>query len=413
MGLARATTTTNDKKANGKKKAAPAPIDYAAIEHPYVVLLNKKLRSLKKKQEKIKSLEESMVGSNKTLNEQQLEVLANKTLVEKMYAELEALRVVFVETTILPAASAKVEAPVEAEPVVEDVVAVVENVVEDEEETAPAPTTPAVETHDLEEEKMEYVGEILKLLHAVSLHQALGHDVPIALDYFVKVLMGGTRPPAEVAFKENLAESLVEAKRYLTQSEKVLACDMSYHDLREAVDRLVNPVRVAEAVVEVPQINFFAEPDAVAEVPVADETPAVANDVAAPQDVQEPVPEEAAAPTKSFAAAAGGKRPSSGNRRKNSPRNNAPATVPAADANAAEKPKQSRRQYKPKATPTEASAASAAGEAPKARPQRSATKPSSSSPSPTGESAKSGAAKSSAPRRPRQPRGPKKESETP
>ncbi|KDO31587.1 hypothetical protein SPRG_03516 [Saprolegnia parasitica CBS 223.65] len=409
MGLARA-TTTNDKKANNKKKAAPAPIDYAAIEHPYVVLLNKKLRSLKKKQEKIKSLEESMVGSNKTLNEQQLEVLANKTLVEKMYAELEALRVLFVETTILPEASAKVETPADAEPVVEDVVAVVEDVAEVKEETVPAPTAPAVETHDLEEEKMEYVGEILKLLHAVSLHQALGHDVPIALDYFVKVLMGGTRPPAEVAFKENLAESMVEAKRYLTQSEKVLVCDMSYHDLREAVDRLVNPVRVAEPVVEAPQINFFAEPDVVIDVPVADATPVVADDVTTPQDGQVSVPEESTAPVKSFAAAACGKRPSSGNRRKNSPRNNAPATAPSVDASAAEKPKQPRRQYKPKAT-TEA--AQAAGEAPKPRPQRSANKPSSSSPSPTGESAKGGATKSSAPRRPRQPRGPKKESETP
>ncbi|OQR98368.1 hypothetical protein ACHHYP_08677 [Achlya hypogyna] len=420
MGLARANDVA-PKKA-GKKKAAPAPIDYASIEHPYVVLLNKKLRSLKKKQEKIKSLEESIAGSNKTLNEQQLEVLANKPFVEKMAAELESLRAVFVETLTNPEAapaeeptSTETEEPAPVESTAQ--VAMVEDKI-------PATTADVVVEPEVvvvaatEEEKLEYVAEILKLLHAVSLHQALGHDVPIALDYFVKVLVGGTRPPAEVSFAENLAESMEEAKRFLTKSEKVLACDMSYQDLRDAVDRLVNPVRAAEPPAPEFTINFFAEPDE----PAAQETNTVpedekavaTDDVATPDTTETPEPVVEVAP-KSFAAATSSKRPNSGNRRRNnSPRNNATTTAPPAEGT--EKPKAPRRQYKPKATPdAAASPAAPVDAAPKPRGPRpssgNANKPSSSSPSPTGEGAKSGGAK--APRRSRQRGGPKKESETP
>ncbi|OQR94219.1 hypothetical protein THRCLA_08218 [Thraustotheca clavata] len=406
MGMARANDSTVKK--SSKKKAAPAPIDFTAIDHPYVVLLNKKLRSLKKKQEKIKVLEESLVGSTKTLNEQQLEVLANKPFVEKMTVELEGLRQLFVETTLLKETqekqddnTLKVEEPIVEKEVPEEPKSEEEqeNVKAETEAVDPELVAPVVQVS--EDEKLQYVAEILKLLHAVSMHQALGHDVPIALDYFVKVLMGGTRPPAEVSFVENLDESIEEAKRYLDNSDKVLACDMSYRDLREAIEKLVNPpVKETAPVEEVPHINFFAEPDEPEENAANDvenETLEVILDAAIDEVVviveegevvQEPNPEDPSQP-KTFASATANKRPHSGHRRhKTSPRN-------AHSTENGDKPKQPRRQYKPKVVSDATDS--------KPRPQR-APKASSSSPSAEGSKLK--------PRRPRT-RGPKKESETP
>lgn len=117
----------------------------------------------------------------------------------------------------------------------------------------------------------EYVRDLLKTLHVVNLHQALGKEIPMVLDFFSKVLLGNTRPVAEVAFDENLAESLDEAKKYLARSDKIMACDATYRDLRAIVDDLaqlnvlaevVEPTEVEttpEPVETLPEINFFTD----------------------------------------------------------------------------------------------------------------------------------------------------------
>ncbi|RHY11105.1 hypothetical protein DYB36_003104 [Aphanomyces astaci] len=376
MGMARNVTLKDDAQPTKKKDAGAKKgkqnakqeevvVDYASLDHPYAVVLNKKLRSFKKKQEKIKALEDSLKGQSKQLNEQQLEVLSNKGFVDKMIGELEALRQQFVETVIAaPAANTTPEAKNDEDVAVvtpseegdvsslnhlnEDVSDNGNDPVDDLDDedkaasvdSATSASNAIVNAVDLDDEKLEFVHSVLKLLHAVSLHQALGHDVPMALDYFVKVLVGGTRPPAEVSFPENLAESLEEAKRYVLKSDKILACDMSYRQLSEAVDHLVapRPAPKQEVVVEVaPQINFFTESeldndatitpsDAATDVRSDEETFAVV-------DVVEKVPVATPQTNKS--------RPHSGNRRnKNSPRE--------AGGEGGDKPHKPRKVYQPR-----------------------------------------------------------------
>lgn len=99
----------------------------------------------------------------------------------------------------------------------------------------------AVEKTEQQEKKsFADVYELLKTLHVVNLHQALGKEVPMVLDFFSKVLLGNTRPPAELSYEENLMDSLEEAKKYLTDSDKVFACDTTYSGLRASVDQLAN-----------------------------------------------------------------------------------------------------------------------------------------------------------------------------
>ncbi|KAG6969295.1 hypothetical protein JG687_00003310 [Phytophthora cactorum] len=110
------------------------------------------------------------------------------------------------------------------------------------------------------EQDFANVYELLKTLHVVNLHQALGKEVPMVLDFFSKVLLGNTRPPAELSYEENLMESLEEAKKYLADSDKIFACDTTYSGLRVFVDQLANISSEKEEVEE--------EAEKVAEEPV-------------------------------------------------------------------------------------------------------------------------------------------------
>lgn len=141
------------------------------------------------------------------------------------------------------------------------------------EEVVPEPTTPVVETAepapvDATADAFVHVQDLLKTLHVVNLHQALGKDIPMVLDFFSKVLLGNTRPVAEISFEDNLAESLDEAKKYLERSDKIMACDSTYKDLREIVEKLSQLDVLAEVVEspetipaaeKLPEINFFTD----------------------------------------------------------------------------------------------------------------------------------------------------------
>lgn len=156
-----------------------------------------------------------------------------------------------------------------------------------------------------------YVQDLLKTLHVVNLHQALGKEIPMVLDYFSKVLLGNTRPVAEISFVDNLEESLDEAKKYLQRSEKVAACDLTYKDLREIVDKLSQLDVLAEVVAapeealageELPQINFFTDSLLEAEHDESDDAThedyVEATDdkedehAEAPEEIEEPVEEQ-------------------------------------------------------------------------------------------------------------------------
>ncbi|RLN52089.1 hypothetical protein BBJ28_00003854 [Nothophytophthora sp. Chile5] len=243
----------------------------ATVDHPYLSFLHKRIRSYKKKLEKIKGLESAQAASGKVLNPQQLELVSNKALMEKMIAEFETLREQFIDVYLQVcmtslridgvAAGVCSEEAVKKQAEEEAKVAAAVAVIEEEEEVEETP----VEVEEEEEEPKESevleepqqpqqsenafanVQELLKTLHVVNLHQALGKEVPMVLDFFSKVLLGNTRPLAEVSYEENLAESLEEAKKYLAGSDKVFACDMSYSDLRAIVDKLSSISSASEA----------------------------------------------------------------------------------------------------------------------------------------------------------------------
>uniref|UniRef100_H3GPL2 Caprin-1 dimerization domain-containing protein n=1 Tax=Phytophthora ramorum TaxID=164328 RepID=H3GPL2_PHYRM len=240
------------KKAKSKVKAVVAAVgathemvDEEALsnlsgDHPYLSVLYKRIRTHRKKLEKIKSLE---AQEGKVLNAQQLELMSNKATLEKLVAELEMLREQFLtvyrqedeqkkqqeaEDTVVAGAVAA-EAVEEVEQELEHAVEQIQ-VEEKKEEDIPVP--------EQRGEDFGHVYELLKTLHVVNLHQALGKEVPMVLDFFSKVLLGNTRPPAELSYEENLMESLEEAKKYLADSDKVFACDTTYSGLRAFVDQL-------------------------------------------------------------------------------------------------------------------------------------------------------------------------------
>lgn len=171
-------------------------------------------------------------------------------------------------------------------------------------ETIAPEVEPVVEIQIVEAPRDEFVHveELLKTLHVVTLHQALGKDVPMVLDFFSKVLLGNTRPPAELSYRENLAESLEQAKHYLANSPQGFACDMTYSGLREIVESLdKSAAGVAEEEIEeseaasdkpaeLPHINFFTDSQL-----EPDEHEAVEVTQSAEVEAGEEVTEEAAA----------------------------------------------------------------------------------------------------------------------
>uniref|UniRef100_A0AAV1UWR6 Caprin-1 dimerization domain-containing protein n=1 Tax=Peronospora matthiolae TaxID=2874970 RepID=A0AAV1UWR6_9STRA len=268
-------------------------------DHPYLSVLYKRMRSHRKKLEKIRALEHARESEGKVLNAQQVALMSNKGTLTKLVAELEMLREQFVavfkqetqqleqqkEAGTLPMiltteAVEQVDATQECHEVKESTdgredletqeVPVVQDVVDTE---TVAPVVVAVDQDTVDRDDFGHVYELLKTLHVVNLHQAIGKDVPMVLDFFSKVVLGNTRPPAELSYEENLLESLEEAKKYLMESDKVFACETTYRDLRAFVDQLVTSSSqassgkgVAEPVVE--GEDFAAVVDETTDVPV-------------------------------------------------------------------------------------------------------------------------------------------------
>ncbi|KAG7388173.1 hypothetical protein PHYPSEUDO_012975 [Phytophthora pseudosyringae] len=287
------------KKPKTKVKAAVAAVAAAqeiseaehlsnlTVDHPYLSVLYKRLRSHRKKLEKIKGLELAQLNEGKMLNAQQLELMGNKSPLEKLVVELEMLREQFLGVYSQELEQKTQEGALQAEG---EVVAAVKQV-EEKEESEPVTeqeepalevqetVEDAVETVEQQTEEFANVFELLKTLHLVNLHQTLGKEVPMVLDFFSKVLLGNTRPPAELSYEENLMESLEEAKKYLARSDKVFACDTTYGGLRVFVDQLADissGKSEKEEVDEAVDAAEEGEEDEVVEGPIEDvEEPAV------------------------------------------------------------------------------------------------------------------------------------------
>lgn len=94
------------KRSKKSKKAAAAAAkeeeeesanNMATVDHPYLSFLHKRIRSYKKKLEKIKGLGLARSTDGKVLNPQQLELVGSKPVLEKLVVEFETLREQFIE----------------------------------------------------------------------------------------------------------------------------------------------------------------------------------------------------------------------------------------------------------------------------------------------------------------------------
>ncbi|OWZ05169.1 hypothetical protein PHMEG_00022790 [Phytophthora megakarya] len=274
-------STTSQKKTKTKVKAAIAAVaatqelsetehlSNLSVDHPYLSVLYKRIRSHRKKLEKIKGLEQAKASEGKVLNAQQLELMSNKATLEKLVGELELLREQFVGVY----AQELEQKQQEADNKMEEEARASLVAAEEKQELEKAAEQESQEVEEKTEEVKEdftHVYELMKTLHVVNLHQAMGKEVPMVLDFFSKVLLGNTRPPAELSYEENLIESLEEAKKYLMDSDKVFACDTTYSGLRAFVDQLANissGKKEKEEVVEVDELEMVEETSDVPVVP--------------------------------------------------------------------------------------------------------------------------------------------------
>lgn len=263
--------------------------------HAYLSFLNKRIRTYKKKLEKIKALERARDTECKTLNDQQLELVGNRGLVEKMVYEFEILREQFIEASAQEQGEMKV-----TEKCVETVEEGMVKKIEERTNYSVPATGNVVDQGKVERidgRENRSIRELLRALHVVGLKQSLGYDVPPVLDFFSKVLLGTTRPPMELSFEDNVAESVEQASRFLTKCDKTFACETTYLELHDLVESLIptlpnvqinkkdgdetirekitdvmvevndTPLRnevaasvsVPESMEELPQINFFTD----------------------------------------------------------------------------------------------------------------------------------------------------------
>jgi hypothetical protein len=237
----------------------------------FMKVLDKKLRALRKKLEKIKSLETSR-AEGKTLNEQQEGVLLNKPEVLKFYQEYDGLKEAFLQSKEVPSANpaSGSEDPAVLKEAAEDEEK--EQAEEAEVESESGATSPKAPSLTLDVSGnvggSDDVERLLRLLHTVQQCQTLNTPVPAPLYTFSKVLCGATKSPLEVDFAENLAESVEQAGLFLQGSQTEVANGLSYAQLDALVLEMVAEPDVAVA----PQ----AAPAAVAETQVAAEVPQTA-----------------------------------------------------------------------------------------------------------------------------------------
>jgi hypothetical protein len=235
----------------------------------FMKVLDKKLRGLRKKLDKIKSLEASE-KEGKTLNEQQKGVLENKSEYEKFYQEYEGLKEAYLESKKVSVAEASGgegdSAVVKAD---EGAKQKGEHNVEIKSEAtsmSPKDSNLTVDVGGNGDDSTD-IERILRLLHTVQQCQALATPVPGPLYLFSKVLCGAMKSPLEVDFGENLAESVEQARLFLHGSQTEVQNGISYAQLEDLVLEMVAEPEVAVAAP--PSPAAAAEPEDTAEVPTA------------------------------------------------------------------------------------------------------------------------------------------------
>nr|CCA21941.1 conserved hypothetical protein [Albugo laibachii Nc14] len=229
-------SSSNDTIPTQKSKQSIQPIGSIATDttfqqHPYLNFIQKRKRSYKKKLDKVIALE-SACADGKVLNEQQQELVSGKPMLERLLLELDMIRDQFIESMEDKASMSLPDS---------------ERVLQEEAMESPKEAPDSAIPTDGE---LHATTELLKVLHIVDAYRNLDQEIPAVLDYCSQVLLGRTRPPAEVSFEENLAESVDVASKYAQKSDVVFACDTTYAQLNEIVSRLVTTKAPIHSLVE-------------------------------------------------------------------------------------------------------------------------------------------------------------------
>ncbi|CCI41035.1 unnamed protein product [Albugo candida] len=192
------------------------------IQHPYLDFIQKRKRSYKKKLDKITILEAAR-ADGKVLNEQQKELVSGKPMLERLLLELDMVRDQFIELETDKHPICDLESP---------------RILDKD------PIDPPIQTADStvgdNGDEHHAIEDLLEVLHIVDSYRGLQQNIPTVLDYYSQVLLGKTRPPAELSFEENLVESVAVALRYAQKSDMVFACDTTYAQLNGIVTQLVS-----------------------------------------------------------------------------------------------------------------------------------------------------------------------------
>lgn len=224
-------------------------IEHVRVENPYVAVVAKKYRNMKKKVEKVTKLENEL-NSGKELNSDQLQSISTRGELERSLADLESIMCQLLEVSNRDTTGELVGAQTKAwETVTSDVDASevcssqCEGQTVSASEATNALSSSSVCLHTgsvdgIDHSEIENIRKLLEVLHVCSNYNARvtdGSSLPPELDYFGKSLLGQT---SVAGYSEALDKSCDSAVRYVTGSSSEIIKSVTYTDMHRMVSEL-------------------------------------------------------------------------------------------------------------------------------------------------------------------------------
>lgn len=255
-------------------------------ENPYVAVVSRKSRNLKKKLERILKVE-AQLKEGKKLNEEQLILVASKSSLEKALTDVESIKTQLEEVAkqelLLKeqqtgnqennsnTESLKTE-KIDSSTVTHEVELTTNSTQCEQQDNDTASASDTVNAViDYSEVLRGHLIKLLKLFHVCSRYSNLSGGIPLPADinYFGKCLLGETTLDS---FTKALNQSVKNAELYLDEdlgSQYEAIRGMSYSQISDIIDSLVLQLPQPDSTLQQaptpppqsPQINFFADGD--------------------------------------------------------------------------------------------------------------------------------------------------------
>lgn len=197
-------------------------VERTLAENPYVSVVAKKIRALKKKLSKISALEKKVTETaNNALNEDQTELLNSKERVQQALADNESLKTHFEEIAAAELTDSK--QPKRALRPKE------------------SPAKPAAVQTEAYNPQRQAVERLLKLVHVVA-----KGALPTELDYFCKSIIGTAGLPDD-EFHHALQHSVAAAMLYLESSQAEISQGVTYAKLERIIEIQAEQIATSHA----------------------------------------------------------------------------------------------------------------------------------------------------------------------